>query len=276
MSASSEIAERYKQAALYGSQPQDPIVRVRELRKSFGRQEVLKGISFDVQRGKTTVLIGPSGTGKSVLMKSMVGLVKPDSGAVFYGEDDITRLHDKQLYRVRKRIGKLFQDGALFDSMTVYDNIAFPLHQHTDKTEEEIRDIVAAKLRLVRLPGIERKMPGELSGGMRKRVGLARAIALDPEIIFFDEPNSGLDPVMSAAVDELIVDTARELGSTLVVISHDIEGTYRIADYIGMLFAGYLVAFGDNRSVRDAAVEHPVLRQFFSRSTDGPIGVLDD
>lgn len=248
------------------------VIDVRNICKSFGKVNVLSDISFTVRRGKTTVLIGPSGTGKSVLMKIMVGLLKPDSGQILIDGEDICRLNDRDLYRVRRKMGKLFQDSALFDSMTVFDNVAFPLRRHTAKKVSEIAKIVDHKLRLVNLPGIEQKLPGELSGGMRKRVGLARAIALDPEIVFFDEPNSGLDPVMSAAVDELILETQYRLGSTFFVISHDIEGTFRIADYIGMLHEGRLVEFGPADEVKSSS--HPVLMQFFARTTQGPISVM--
>lgn len=249
-----------------------PAIAVRDLSKSFGPHQVLKGMSFDVPRGEITVLIGPSGTGKSVLMKCLVGLLRPDAGSIRYGADEITRMRGKALYELRARFGKLFQDGALFDSLDVFENVAFPLRRHTDADEERLRAIVAEKLAAVGLPGIESKMPGELSGGMRKRVGLARAIALDPEIVFFDEPNSGLDPVMSAAIDELILDIREQTGATFVIISHDIEGTFRVADRIGMLYHGELVAFGTQEEVR--ASDDPILRQFFDRSTEGPIAVV--
>ena len=161
------------------------MINVRDIRKSFGSAEILKGVSFPIHRGKTTVMLGPSGTGKSVLMKCLVGLYSPDSGAIEVDGEDIVGMKEKDLYRVRTKMGKLFQDGALFDSMSVYDNIAFPIRRHSNKSEAEIREIVAEKLRVVNLPGIEKKLPGQLSGGMRKRVGLARAIALDPQIVFF-------------------------------------------------------------------------------------------
>lgn len=260
------------------SSPQGPersdtaAISVRGLHKRFGSHVVLKDLRFDVPRGEISVFIGPSGTGKSVLVKCLVGLLAPDQGSIRYGDEDITRLRGADLYRLRTRMGMLFQDGALFDSMSVYENIAFPIRRHTDWPEERVRDVVAGKLAAVGLPGIEERMPSALSGGMRKRVGLARAIALDPEIVFFDEPNSGLDPVMSAAIDELILDIRDRTGSTFVVISHDIEGTFRVADRIGMLYHGALLEFGPPAQIR--ASNNPVLQQFFSRSTEGPISVV--
>jgi phospholipid/cholesterol/gamma-HCH transport system ATP-binding protein len=250
----------------------EPAIVVRDLHKTFGNQHVLKGMSFDIPKGEITVFIGPSGTGKSVLMKCMVGLIHPTRGTIRYGDQEITALKGKPLYELRARFGKLFQDGALFDSLNVYENVAFPLRRHTNYGEDRIRDIVAQKLAAVGLPGIENKMPSQLSGGMRKRVGLARAIALDPEIVFFDEPNSGLDPVMSAAIDELILEIRERTKATFVVISHDIEGTFRIADKIGMLYMGELIQFGPREEIRNAT--NPILRQFFSRSTTGPIAVV--
>jgi len=250
---------------------QDAAIVVDDLHKWFGDHHVLKGMSFEIPKGEITVFIGPSGTGKSVLMKCMVGLMRPNQGAISYDGTSIHDLSGKRLYELRARFGKLFQDSALFDSLTVYENIAFPIYRHRDYTEDQVSDIVADKLRAVGLPGIEKKMPGELSGGMRKRVGLARAIALDPEIVFFDEPNSGLDPVMSAAIDELILETKAMMGSTFVVISHDIEGTFKIADNIGMLYLGNLIQFGSKAEIRNS--ENPVLKQFFGRSTKGPIAI---
>ena len=249
----------------------DDIIRIEGLSKSFGTHHVLRDITCNLKRGTTTVFIGPSGTGKSVLLKNLVGLLKPDAGRIFIDDDDITSIPQSRLVEVRMKFGMCFQDGALFDSMPVGDNIAFPLQRHTDKSPEEIRHVVATKLAQVGLPGIEKKMPAELSGGMRKRVGIARAIALEPEIVLFDEPNSGLDPVMSAAIDDLILSMKEQLGSTFIVISHDIEGTWKVADYIGMLYKSNLIEFGTKDEIRGSA--NPILQQFFSRSTEGPIAV---
>lgn len=248
------------------------MISFRHVVKRFGPQVVLDDVSLEIPKGQTTVIIGPSGTGKSVFIKLLVGLLKPDAGQIWVGDQEITQLRERDLYRVRQRFGMLFQDGALFDSMNVADNISFPLRQHTNKTEKEISAIVRAKLAQVGLPNVEHKYPGELSGGMRKRVGIARALALEPEVVLFDEPNSGLDPVMSDAIDKLIVRMQRELGLTFVVISHDLEGTFQIADRIAMLYKSKVIAADDARAIR--ASDNPVIRQFFSRSADGPIQVV--
>lgn len=252
--------------------PTKALIRFRGVTKRFGQQLVLDNISCDIEKGKITVMIGPSGTGKSVFIKHLVGLLQPDKGEIWVDGEDITRLKDHDLYRVRKKFGMLFQDGALFDSMTVEENIAFPLKQHTDLPDDAIRDIVAQKLAQVGLPGAQHKLPSELSGGMRKRVGLARAIALEPEIVLFDEPNSGLDPVMSDAIDRLILRMQRELGLTFIVISHDIPSTFLIADNIGMLFKSKLIAYDTAEALKNS--DNPVLHQFFNRSAEGPIQVV--
>lgn len=245
------------------------MIEFRNVHKSFGPQKVLDDVSLTIPKGQTTVILGPSGTGKSVFIKLLVGLLKPDAGRILIDGVDITAMKERELYEVRKKFGMLFQDGALFDSMTVADNIAFPLQRHTRKKDSEIRKIVGEKLAQVGLPGVEHKYPGELSGGMRKRVGIARALALEPEFVLFDEPNSGLDPVMSDAIDKLILRMQRELGLTFVVISHDLDGTFQIADRIAMLYKAKVVAEGDASVVRQA--DDPILKQFFTRSSDGPI-----
>ncbi|MDD5556479.1 MAG: ABC transporter ATP-binding protein [bacterium] len=232
--------------------------------KSYGEVHVLDDVSCSIPAGRTTVFIGPSGVGKSVMMKMIVGLERPDAGRVLVRGEEVARLGERALYRLRRRMGMLFQDGALFDSMTTGENVAFPIRRHTRLPEREIARVVAEKLDLVGMPGCEGKMPSELSGGMRKRVGLARAIALDPEIVLFDEPTSGLDPLTADAIDELIVSMQRRLGSTFVVISHDIPGTFRIADRIGVLFDTRLVAYGEREEIRRSA--DPLLVEFFSRT----------
>ncbi len=231
--------------------------------KSFGELKVLEDISCKIPDSRITVFIGPSGVGKSVLMKMLVGLEKPDSGAVRVDGEDVTRMDERSLYRLRRKMGMLFQDGALLDSMTAGENVAFPMRQHTDMTEAEIARAVAQKLSLVGMPGCEEKWPSELSGGMRKRVGLARAIALDPAIVLFDEPTSGLDPLMADAIDELILDMQRKLGCTFVVISHDIPGTYKIADRVGVLYDARLIAYGEKEEIYRS--RDPILVKFFSR-----------
>ncbi len=248
------------------------MIEFRRVSKSFGAQKVLDDVSLVIPKGQTTVIIGPSGTGKSVFIKLLVGLLKPDAGQILVDGQDITTLAETDLFEVRKKFGMLFQDGALFDSMTVEENIAFPLEQHTRKTAQEIKEVVRRKLSQVGLPGAAKKFPGELSGGMRKRVGIARALALEPAVVLFDEPNSGLDPVMSDAIDKLILQMQRELGLTFVVISHDLEGTFQIADRIAMLYKSKLIADGEARAIRHS--DNPILQQFFSRSADGPIQVV--
>jgi len=248
------------------------VIEFRRVSKSFGAQKVLDDVSLVIPKGQTTVIIGPSGTGKSVFIKLLVGLLKPDAGQILVDGQDITTLAETDLFEVRKKFGMLFQDGALFDSMTVEENIAFPLEQHTRKTAQEIKEVVQRKLSQVGLPGAAKKFPGELSGGMRKRVGIARALALEPAVVLFDEPNSGLDPVMSDAIDKLILQMQRELGLTFVVISHDLEGTFQIADRIAMLYKSKLIADGEARAIRHS--DNPILQQFFSRSADGPIQVV--
>lgn len=220
------------------------MLEVRNLKKSFNGQEVLRGLNVTFDRDCITVIIGGSGQGKSVFLKHLVGLIKPDSGEILLGGKNICSLERLELREVRKSFGLLFQDAALFDSMNVFENIAFPLIEHTDLKNNEIKRIVEEKLQQIRLPGIEEKMPNELSGGMRKRVGLARAIALDPEIILYDEPTTGLDPITTKAIDDLIVETQNNLKGASIIISHDIPSTLRIANKIAMLHDGKIVAEG--------------------------------
>jgi phospholipid/cholesterol/gamma-HCH transport system ATP-binding protein len=257
--------------------PDDAIV-LQDVSKSFGTHKVLDGVTLTVKKGSITVLLGPSGTGKSVLLRILVGLMRPDAGRVFVGDTDIAALDERRrrdrqrLFDVRRKFGMLFQDGALFDDMNVGQNVAFPMRMHTKMREDEIRTKVADKLARVGLSGVEHKFPSELSGGMRKRVAFARAIALEPEIVLCDEPSSGLDPVMSATLDELIMEMHRSLGISFIVISHDTAEALTIADTIGMLARGKLVHYGPRADLDREC--HPALRQFFDRSTDGPIQVV--
>ena len=218
------------------------MIRLNNVKKCFGDKEALKGISLTIEKGETIAIIGGSGSGKSTLLRLMIGLDRPTSGEIYLGDDNITAMSEGALDRVRLRMGMVFQYSALFDSMSVGENVAFGLREHTNKGEDEIRRIVAEKLALVGLPDAAEMMPQELSGGMKKRVGLARAIATDPEIIFYDEPSSGLDPIMTAKIDELIIDMQRKLGVTSIVVTHDMASASRIADRIAMIYDGKLIA----------------------------------
>jgi len=248
------------------------MIEVKDVHKSFGRQKVLDGVNLKVEDGKTTVIIGRSGGGKSVLLKHLIGLLKPDTGQVLVDDVDITKLNDRDLNEIRKKFGMLFQEAALFDSMNVRENVAFPLREHARMGEKEIREIVADRLRAVGLAGVEEKMPSELSGGMRKRVGLARAIAMHPKIVLFDEPTTGLDPVMTEAINRLIMDTQERYDLTCVVISHDLQSIFKIGHKIAMLYEGQIVAYGAPDDIRSS--DNPVIRQFMAGSIEGPIQVI--
>ncbi|MDO9514835.1 MAG: ABC transporter ATP-binding protein [Syntrophales bacterium] len=248
------------------------MIKLVDVHKSFGRQKVLDGINLEIEEGKTTVIIGGSGGGKSVLLKHIIGLLRPDSGQVLVDGVDIASLNDRDLNEIRKKFGMLFQEAALFDSMNVMENVAFPLREHTKKKETEIRQIVGERLKAVGLPGVEDKMPSELSGGMRKRVGLARAIALHPQIVLFDEPTTGLDPVMTEAINQLIIETQKSFDLTCVVISHDVQSIFTVGHRIAMLYKGEIIEYGTSEEIRGSS--DPVLRQFLSGSLEGPINVL--
>jgi phospholipid/cholesterol/gamma-HCH transport system ATP-binding protein len=233
----------------------DTTIRIVDLHKSFNGQVVLDGIDLEVKRGKITVIIGKSGGGKSVLMKHLIGLMKPDKGEIWIDGLDITKLNERELNRVRMKFGMLFQEAALFDSMNVFENVAFPLREHTRLPEKDIKRIVEEKLKAVSLLGFTEKLPSELSGGMKKRVGLARALALDPEVILFDEPTSALDPVISLTIEDLIKETQMHLQKTYVVISHDVAGMFRIADTVAMLYEGKIVASGTPYEIKRSSQE---------------------
>ncbi len=245
-------------------------IRLVGLRKAFGKQQVLRGLDLEIPFGKITVIIGRSGTGKSVLLKQLMGLLRPDSGSIFIGDTDITRLPEREFQRVRNRFGMVFQNAALFDSMTVYENVAFPLREHTRLRERDIRERVVASLASVGLSEAIDKDPHQLSGGMKKRVAVARALIRKPEFLLYDEPTTGLDPIMTAHVDELIRHTQdTSPGLTSLVISHDMEATLRIADKIAMMFDGRVIFEGTPDDVRDT--DHPVVRQFVEGRLEGPI-----
>jgi phospholipid/cholesterol/gamma-HCH transport system ATP-binding protein len=248
------------------------MIKLVDLHKSFGKQTVLDGLDLEIETGQTTVIIGRSGGGKSVLLKHIIGLLRPDSGEVLIDGTDITKLDDQGLNEIRKKFGMLFQDAALFDSMTVGDNVAFPLREHTRMKEPEIRQTVADRLRAVGLTGVEGKMPSELSGGMRKRVGLARTIALQPQIVLFDEPTTGLDPVMTEAINRLIVETQKSFKLTCVVISHDIRSIFEIGHRIAMLYEGKIIEYGAPEELRTS--RNPVIVQFLAGSIEGPIRIM--
>jgi phospholipid/cholesterol/gamma-HCH transport system ATP-binding protein len=237
-----------------------PIIEIKDLHKSFGSSKVLTGINLDIDEGSTCVILGGSGSGKTVLMKHMIGLLTPDSGRVVVDGEDVVGLGPEDWARVRRKFGMVFQAAALFDSMTVYENVAFPLREHSKVSEAESREIVRKKLGIVGLKGVEEKYPADLSGGMRKRVGLARAIVLDPKIVLYDEPTTGLDPITTDYVDEMILDAKRELGVTSVVISHDIASAFKVADKIAFLYQGQIVEQGPGPQLRKS--QHPAVHQF--------------
>ncbi len=241
------------------------MIELRNVTKSFGSNTILRNISLQIPPGETTAIVGPSGTGKSVTLKHIVGLLRPDEGQVLCFGTDMATAPEADLFKVRRRFGMLFQDGALFDSMSVGDNISFPLVHHAPSmSEDDRRDRVNAKLELVGLPGIFDRPTSDLSGGQRKRVGLARAIIMEPEVVLFDEPNSGLDPITSDAIDALIQEMKEALGITFIIISHDIVGTVNVADHIAMLYGGDLVAFEPTEKF--VRLNNPIVRKFLKRN----------
>jgi phospholipid/cholesterol/gamma-HCH transport system ATP-binding protein len=243
----------------------EPAIRIQGLSKRFGDLVVLDGVDLDIPKGRTTAIIGPSGTGKSVLLKHVIGLMAPDAGHVWVGDVDMACATERQKYQVRKRFGMLFQDGALFDSFTAGENVAFPLRYHTRLSEKEQRARADEKLALVDLPGVYDRPTASLSGGQRKRVGLARAIVMEPEVVLFDEPNAGLDPLTSDTIDDLIGRMKAQLGITFVVITHDIVSCRNIADYVGMLHGGKLVEYGPIEEFFRS--ELPIVRDFLHRNS---------
>ena len=249
-------------------------VEVEGLSKSFGSQNIWSDVTLTLPPGEISVLLGPSGTGKSVFLKSLVGLLKPEKGSIVIKDTDLVRTSEHKLYEIRKLFGVLFQDGALFGSMNLFDNIAFPLREHTKKGEKEIADIVNEKMEMVGLQGAEKKLPGEISGGMRKRAGLARALVLEPEIILFDEPDSGLDPVRVAYLNQLIVDLNAQTDATFLIVTHDIGTARTVPDNLGMLFRRELVMFGPREVLLTS--EEPVVKQFLNGRREGPIGMSEE
>jgi phospholipid/cholesterol/gamma-HCH transport system ATP-binding protein len=247
------------------------MIEIIGLKKSFNGKTVLDGVDLTIDRGKITVIIGRSGEGKSVLIKHIIGLLRPDAGRILLDGQDITALNEREFNEVRRRFGMLFQGSALFDSMTVAENVGFPLKEHTDLYDKDVMNVVEEKLRRVGLVGVEEMMPADLSGGMKKRVGLARAIILDPEIVLFDEPTTGLDPIMGDSVANLMLETQRALKTTYIVITHDIQLTFKIADKVAMLHGGKIIATGTVEEIKRNP--NPVLRQFLEGKAEGPIKV---
>ncbi|CAM2846860.1 ABC transporter ATP-binding protein [Skermania piniformis] len=249
-------------------------VRTEGITKSFGRQNIWQDVTLTLPPGEISLMVGPSGTGKSVFLKSLIGLLKPEQGHIYIDGTDITTCSNKDLYDIRKLFGVLFQDGALFGSMDLFDNTAFPLREHTKKSESDIRKIVMEKLDLVGLGGAENKLPGEISGGMRKRAGLARALVLDPQIILVDEPDSGLDPVRTTYISQLFLDINAQIDATFLIVSHNINLARTVPDNIGMLFRRHLVMFGPREVLLTS--EEPVVKQFLNGRMIGPIGMSEE
>jgi phospholipid/cholesterol/gamma-HCH transport system ATP-binding protein len=247
------------------------MIEIQDLQKSFGNKVVLAGLTLTIERGETMVVIGGSGSGKSVLLKHVIGLMKPDQGRVVVDGQEVGGLNETELTDLRKKFGMLFQGAALFDSLSVWENVGFWLIQHSKRRPREIKDIAREKLALVGLKGVEDLMPAELSGGMKKRVGLARAIAHDPQIMLYDEPTTGLDPIMADVINELIIRLKDQLKMTSIAITHDMTSAYKIADRIAMLYQGRIQEVGTPDEIR--ASRNPIVRQFITGSAEGPIAV---
>ncbi len=248
------------------------MISLRNVHKSFGSQKVLDDLSLDIPAGEITAIIGPSGEGKSVLLKHLIGLLEPDSGQVEVEGESLIGLRRSQLNSIREKFGMLFQNVALFDSMSCFENVAFPLQEKTNLSKDEIRRRVLTALEDVGLKNIENKYPDELSGGMKKRVGLARAVVLNPKIILFDEPTTGLDPIIKRAIHQLIKDTHAKFGFTAVIVSHEIPEIFDVAHNVAMLYKGKILQFGSSDEIINSA--HPAVRQFISGSLDGPIRMI--
>lgn len=249
-----------------------PMLTLRGVTKSFGTQVVLDGLDLDIAAGEITAVIGPSGEGKSVLLKHMIGLMRPERGQVLVDGEDITTVSRRKLNQVRENFGMLFQNAALFDSMTVFENVAFQLQEKTALSAYEVGERVHQALLHVGLVGVERKYPDELSGGMKKRVGLARVLMMNPRVILFDEPTTGLDPIICRAIHHMIRETHAKFGFTAVVVSHEIPEIFDIADRVAVLYRGKIVAVGSTEEVQRSS--DPVVRQFISGSLEGPIRVV--
>jgi phospholipid/cholesterol/gamma-HCH transport system ATP-binding protein len=245
------------------------MIRIRGLKKMLGRKQVLDGIDLDIEKGETVVVLGPSGTGKSVLLKHIIGLMQPDAGSIEIEGEELVGRRESELNRIRIKFGMLFQGAALFDSMTVGENVGMALVEHRKLPPDEVAKIVAERLEWVGLKGVEAMKPASLSGGMRKRVGLARAVAMDPEYILYDEPTTGLDPIMADAINDLIRSLQSHLQVTSVVVTHDMKSAYAVGDRLAMLYQGRIVYQGTPDEIR--GTDDPLVRQFIEGSREGPI-----
>jgi phospholipid/cholesterol/gamma-HCH transport system ATP-binding protein len=245
------------------------LIEIKNIHKSFNSNHVLSGVNLTIEKGESMVVLGGSGTGKSVLLKIVMGLLKADEGEVFIDGQEITHLKEEALGEVRKKFGMLFQGAALFDSLSVWENVGFGLLEHTRLSRKEVRKIVSEKLAMVGLKDVEDKMPAELSGGMKKRVGLARAIAMDPQIILYDEPTTGLDPIMADVINELIIKLKKEINATSIAITHDMTSAYKIGDKLALLYLGVIHQIGTPEEIKHS--EDPVVHQFVTGSSVGPI-----
>lgn len=247
-------------------------IRVVNLHKFFGKKEVLRGVDLEVRQGESMVVIGGSGSGKTVLIKCIIGLIRPDQGEIHVDGVEITSLNERKMNEVRKKFGMLFQGGALFDSLKVWENVGFGLRRQARLSEDEIRRIASEKLKLLGLQNIEDLMPAELSGGMKKRVSLARAIAIEPEILLYDEPTTGIDPVMADAINELIIRMKEKLSVTSIAITHDMKSAYKIGDRIAMLYQGKIIEVGTPDEIKNSP--NPIVQQFIQGRSEGPIQLL--
>jgi phospholipid/cholesterol/gamma-HCH transport system ATP-binding protein len=245
------------------------MIKIIDVHKDFANKQVLRGTNLHIQKGESMVVIGGSGSGKSVLMKHVIGLLQPDSGQVFIDGQNIANMPERKLNELRQKFGMLFQGAALFDSMPVWENVGFGLIEHTNLSDKKIKEIVAQKLEMVGLSGVEDMKPAELSGGMKKRVGLARAIAMEPHILLYDEPTTGLDPIMADAINNLIIDMRKKLQITSLTITHDMVSAYKIADRIAMLYEGKIIEVGTPEEIKNTT--NPIVKQFITGSAVGPI-----
>jgi phospholipid/cholesterol/gamma-HCH transport system ATP-binding protein len=245
------------------------VIELKGLWKSFGDNQVLKGLDLNIEEGETIVVIGQSGCGKSVLLKTIVGLLIPDAGEVFIGDTSLKKISKVKLYEIRKQIGMVFQGSALFDSMSVWENVGIGLIEHSDISQKEIRELAGEKLKLVGLTGVEELYPAELSGGMKKRVGIARAIAMNPKFVLYDEPTTGLDPIIADRINNLIIDLQKKLNITSIAVTHDIISAYKIADRIAMLYDGKIIFDGSPEEIQ--STDNLYVQQFINGEGEGPI-----